>query len=622
MNNKLKLAEFCAGTGSFSLASEKTNKIKTIFANDFDKNSEKIFNENFTIKLLCKDIHELNIQNDIPKHDILTAGFPCFIKGTKVLTNNGYKNIENVNLNDKLLTHNNRFNNILNIQTKHFSGDIYQININHRCEYICCTEEHPFLVKKKCMFLENPKWIKANKLTNDCYIGMPINKKNIIPTFIFNETLNFKLDKLQYWFILGYFISNGWINEMDEIYFTINDINILNEIKVIFPNIIKKNTNTYLCYDVLWLNIFKLFDKIKNIPEWIHNAPLYFIKHFLYGFNKSNNNMLTYELACGLQRLYLKIGYLISINKNTFNKYTYIICGLLSDFSDILYEDKYVWFNVNNINKIKNDDIYVYNFEVEHDNSYIVENSIVHNCQPFSIAGKQNGFNDERSNVFWNLIKIIKFHKPKIVIFENVKNLVSHDNGNTFTIITNEIKKLKYYYKYKILNTSIITNIPHNRERIYIICFKNKKHYDNFDFPESVNEIKNISDFIESNINKKYYYNDKLKIWNQVETNVKKDVSTNTIYQYRRYYIRENKNSVCPTLTANMGSGGHNVPLIKDIKGIRKLTPRECFNLQGFPTHYKFPKISDSALYKLAGNAISVPVIEKIMINIIKAIKN
>ena len=90
---------------------------------------------------------------------------------------------------------------------------------------------------------------------------------------------------------------------------------------------------------------------------------------------------------------------------------------------------------------------------------------------------------------------------------------------------------------------------------------------------------------------------------------IKKD----TIYQYRRVYVRENKSNKCPTLTANMGTGGHNVPIILDDIGIRKLTPRECFNFQGFPLDYKLPNISDSKLYKLAGNAVSIPVIEIII---------
>jgi DNA (cytosine-5)-methyltransferase 1 len=89
-------------------------------------------------------------------------------------------------------------------------------------------------------------------------------------------------------------------------------------------------------------------------------------------------------------------------------------------------------------------------------------------------------------------------------------------------------------------------------------------------------------------------------------------VKRDTIYQYRRVYVRENKSNECPTLTANMGGGGHNVPLIRDEKGIRKLTPRECFNFQGFPASYKLPAISDTQLYKLAGNAVSVPVVQLI----------
>ena len=240
-------------------------------------------------------------------------------------------------------------------------------------------------------------------------------------------------------------------------------------------------------------------------------------------------------------------------------------------------------------------------------------------CQPFSIAGEQQGFNDTRSNVFFKIIEIMKEHKPRIVILENVKNLQSHDKGNTFKKIITEIEQINYTVKYKILNTCNISKIPQNRERIYILCFKNKKDYDKFVFPENIDDnLKiQIKDIIETNVNNKYYYNNKLKIWNVVEENITKHINTNTIYQYRRYYIRENKNNVCPTLTANMGTGGHNVPLIKDDKGIRKLTPRECFNFQGFPTSYKLSStISDSGLYKLAGNAVSYPVIVKIVDNV------
>jgi len=230
-------------------------------------------------------------------------------------------------------------------------------------------------------------------------------------------------------------------------------------------------------------------------------------------------------------------------------------------------------------------------------------------CQPFSIAGKREGFNDERSNVFWKILSIIDHHKPICIILENVKNLLTHDNKKTFSIIKEQLETRGYLIKYKILNTSDITGIPQNRERIYIVALKSKDIYDKFnlDFPKI--EKKEIIDLLESNIPDKYYYTDKSKIWDLLSKSVTKQ---NCVYQYRRVYVRENKSNVCPTLTANMGSGGHNVPIILDNKGIRKLTPKECFNFQGFPSSYKLPQLSDSNLYKLAGNSVSVPIVKLI----------
>jgi len=238
-------------------------------------------------------------------------------------------------------------------------------------------------------------------------------------------------------------------------------------------------------------------------------------------------------------------------------------------------------------------------------------------CQPFSISGEQKGFDDIRSNVFWKLIEIIKYHRPRFVVLENVKNLVSHDSGKTFKIIQQAIKDINYHIKYQILNTCVVTNIPQNRERIYIVCFRNEDDCTKFTFPvvkdNKPDPINSILDDIDT-IDNKYYYNERFKPWPQIKKDITKDISTNTIYQWRKNYIRENKSGVCPTLTANMGSGGHNVPLIMESnnkKRIRKLTPRECFSLQGMPATYKFPdKMSDACLYKLAGNAVTMPVVK------------
>jgi DNA (cytosine-5)-methyltransferase 1 len=122
---------------------------------------------------------------------------------------------------------------------------------------------------------------------------------------------------------------------------------------------------------------------------------------------------------------------------------------------------------------------------------------------------------------------------------------------------------------------------------------------------------------LEKNVPEKYYYNGK-PLYERLKDFVKEE---GKVYQWRRQYVRENKSGVCPTLTANMGTGGHNVPIIKDKKGIRKLTPLECARIQGFPSDYKLPKLSDSALYKQFGNSVSVPVIEAVARQIMKVME-
>jgi len=231
-------------------------------------------------------------------------------------------------------------------------------------------------------------------------------------------------------------------------------------------------------------------------------------------------------------------------------------------------------------------------------------------CQAFSIAGYRKGFLDEkdRGNLFFDVAKIIEARKPEGFLLENVKNLKSHDQGRTFEIIERTLKDHGYHIKTKVLNSMDYGNVPQNRERIYIVGFKEKDFIDRFDFPEPIKLTRSISQLLEKKVPDKYYYNDK-PLFKKLKPHVKEE---GKVYQWRRQYVRENKKGVCPTLTANMGMGGHNVPIIKDKKGIRKLTPRECARIQGFPDDFKLPNIADSALYKQFGNSVSVPVLKRI----------
>ena len=164
-------------------------------------------------------------------------------------------------------------------------------------------------------------------------------------------------------------------------------------------------------------------------------------------------------------------------------------------------------------------------------------------------------------------------------------------------------------------------NVPQNRERIFIVGFdpKQVEHCDDFQFPMEEELTNNIHDILEKDKkDSNFYYKENHQYYPESLKTMK---SKDTLYQWRRVYVRENKSNVCPTLTANMGSGGHNVPLVLDNYGIRKLTPRECFAFQGYPQNFILPNIANSKLYMQAGNSVTTTLIEKIGIEIIKILK-
>ncbi len=241
-------------------------------------------------------------------------------------------------------------------------------------------------------------------------------------------------------------------------------------------------------------------------------------------------------------------------------------------------------------------------------------------CQAFSLAGYRKGFEDERGELFLEVVRFIKEKQPEIVFLENVKNLVGHDKGNTFKVIREALAAHGYHIKYQVLNAKEFGNTPQNRERIYVVGFKDKEVYKNFDFPEPTpltTPLNAIIDY-DSLVDERYYYNpDRHKFYDLLEENV---TNPDTVYQWRRKYVRANKSGVVPTLTANMGTGGHNVPIVLTKYGIRKLTPQECFNAQGFPEDFKLPELANSHLYKAAGNSVVVPVIKRIADNIYNAL--
>ena len=250
-------------------------------------------------------------------------------------------------------------------------------------------------------------------------------------------------------------------------------------------------------------------------------------------------------------------------------------------------------------------------------------------CQAFSLAGKHGGFNDNykgmtRGTLFLDVARICDYHKPKVIFCENVKGLTIHDHGKTFKVITKTFEDLGYKVFFKILNSKDF-GVPQNRERIYIVCFRNDIAPDSFDFPEGSKKEVCIRDIMEdAPIDSKYYLSDTYL------NTLKAHKARHEAAGHGFGYVVRDLDGISGTIVC--GGMGREGNLIKDerphslvptthIKGsinsesIRKMTPREWARLQGFPDEFVLP-LSDVHLYKQFGNSVTVNVIEAIAIKI------
>lgn len=240
-------------------------------------------------------------------------------------------------------------------------------------------------------------------------------------------------------------------------------------------------------------------------------------------------------------------------------------------------------------------------------------------CQPFSISGKRLGFNDTRGTLFFDVARIIKYHKPKLVILENVRNFENHDNGNTLKVVKKTLEEFGYSVFYKVLNASEY-GLPQNRQRIFIICFRGDLNVDNYEFPQSSNELVALKDvLIKDESVKKYaierpdmkFNQEKIKIMNNVEKE-NKPVRVGTINkggQGERIYSDKGH---AITLSAYGGGAGSKTGAYLIDGVVRKLAPRECARVQGFPDDFIIP-VTDGQAWKQFGNSIPINVLRHIL---------
>lgn len=239
-------------------------------------------------------------------------------------------------------------------------------------------------------------------------------------------------------------------------------------------------------------------------------------------------------------------------------------------------------------------------------------------CQPFSIAGvsaknflgREHGFKDAtQGTLFFDICRIIKTKKPKAFMLENVKNLQSHDKGKTFKVIINALREeLDYDIHYKVIDAGKV--VPQHRERIFIVGFKSPM---NFKFPELIDKKPKLEDILESNVDKKYTLLD--GTWNALQRHLAKHRAKGNGFGYNL----ADKNGIAKTLSARYYKDGAEILIPQKGKNPRKLTPRECARLMGFPEKFKIP-VSDNQAYRQFGNAVVIPVVKEVAKAMIKCI--
>ena len=238
-------------------------------------------------------------------------------------------------------------------------------------------------------------------------------------------------------------------------------------------------------------------------------------------------------------------------------------------------------------------------------------------CQSFSQAGSRKGFHDERGKVFFEIPRLLNEfapqYRPKFIVLENVEYILHGNDGRWFDTIQRELRQVGYWFRRQScwqINVKDATVIPQDRSRVFLVA-ASREHFSHNPFkPPALRhdlKAKDVNTFLDRSkrANADDYLPKDNKYFKMIESKILEGESPENLYQLRRSYVREKRGKRCPTLTANMGIGGHNVPFIRDSWGIRRLTVEEVARLQGFNTSASlFPDLTPQAQYRLLGNAV------------------
>lgn len=601
-----------------------------------------------------------------PECDFLTYSFPCFTKNTLVLTDIGYKYINNIEIGDYVLTHTNNYKIVTN-KFEQGRKEIWKI-VSSSVDCIETTENHKFYVRskqnKEKFNLTEPLWKECKDITKDDYLGIAINKKSIIPDWKgiefkwtdgrksrFKNELSKFMDNKDFWWLIGRYIGDGWTRtqggiiiccdsktdiELNEIITKLESINFTYNISlegsVYKIHIPKKEIG-------LFVEQFGKYAYGKKINNTIIDLPKNLLEHFIIGYHSADGSIykdsIRYRISSVSRELIYGVAHCIakvynipySIYRTENNKkyiienrevnqrdtYTLTYDFIEDDKKQAFYENGYIWNPIRSVlNTFEYDD--VYDIEVEDDHSFTANGCIVHNCQDISISGVQRGIQKgTRSGLLYEVERIVEHNKPKFLLMENVKNLISKNHIKKFNEYIDKLNSLGYGSSWMVLNGADF-GCAQNRERVFMFSVLNESTESVTEKMQGVLNSKQprvpMSKFIETNVDNKLFINPPYEVNYPKIYSVCKMVARRTDVKYdqtKRIYSIE---GCSPCLTTS-GS-----PQIMVNEKIRTLTAREGYRFMGVKDEDIDKLLTTSLSTKqhvaLAGNSICVPVMQAI----------
>ena len=512
---RLTFLDICSGIGGFRLGLEWAGH-KCIGYCEYDKFARASYEAMYDTEgeWKAEDVTKLTPE-EIPYADAWCFGFPCFEAGTLVMTDRGYKCIEDIREGDRVLTHKGRFRPVVR-PMKHRAGEIYELDV-FGVENLRVTGEHPFLVKDG----DSAKWKAVQELEAGDLIAVPVNNKAELPEWdgitYERHGKEYKLDNLDlnspdFWWFVGCYMGDGWyrVTKRKNASDNYRVVVACNEEKLerlkrhvdgMFRYSVAKERTAYkVHFTNKELTVFLMrFGKGaggKRLTETVFNLPEDLLRAFLEGYFETDGcvvgkyrqaSTVSRELAYGIRDCVHKAYRMpCAVYRNEMPK-TCVIEGRTvrqHDFYTVRFKegrserdgsffmDGYVWCRFRGSRKVPFDG-YVYNMEVEDDNSYTAGGLAAHNCQDISIAGKQRGLRGKRSGIYYSIIDLIKGKeegdKPTYLFVENVKNLLSVNAGFDFAAVLSEMDEAGYDVRWQVLNSKDF-GVPQNRERVFLIA--------------------------------------------------------------------------------------------------------------------------------------------------------